>query len=175
MIRLILLVCTGNTCRSPMAQGILKKLLQERGKNYASLYNIQSAGISTVPGMSPTTEAVKVMSEQGMDISSHRSQQLGEDLVKSADLILVMTWEHKKYLQKQYPFAQEKVFLIKELAQSKYYGDYDKNNDEVKKLEILDPLGKPISFYRAAAQDLKINLEKITDIIIKETIRIRKE
>lgn len=164
MIRSILFVCTGNTCRSPMAQGMFKKILQEKEKNYYR-YNIQSAGISAIPGMKPTDEAIKVMLEYGIDISQYKSQPLEEDLVKEADLILVMASEHQEYIQIRYPFAQNKVFLVKEFSQRKYLNKVQKKD---KKYDIVDPIGKPIDFYRIIANDLKVNLEKIADIIIKK-------
>lgn len=164
MIKNILFVCTGNTCRSPMAQGMFKKILQEKDKEYYR-YNIQSAGISAIPGVKPTIEAVKVMLEIGIDISQYESQPLEEDLIKKADLILTMTNEHKEYIKKKYPFAQNKVFLVKEFGQEKHHNSLQKND---KKYDISDPIGKSIDFYRSIAKDLEINLEKIADIIIKK-------
>lgn len=164
MIKNVLFVCTGNTCRSPMAQGMFKKILQEKDKDYYR-YNIQSAGISAIPGIKPTIEAVKVMLEHGIDISQYESQPLEEDSIKRADLILVMTNEHKEYIKKKYPFAQNKVFLIKEFGQKKYRNSLQKND---KKYDIGDPLGRPIDFYRIIAKDLEINLEKIANIIIEK-------
>jgi len=108
MIKTILFLCTGNTCRSAMAEGIFKKMLRER-KEDNRRFNIISAGISALPGMSPTPEAIKVMTEQGIDISRHIATQVQEDLIKKADLILVMSNTHKDYIKTKFTFAQDKI------------------------------------------------------------------
>jgi protein-tyrosine-phosphatase len=115
MIKTILFVCTGNTCRSAMAEGIFRKMLKERTED-DSKFNIISAGISTLPGMNPTPEAIKVMAKQGIDISRYIATQIKEDLVKKADLILVMSHIHKDYIMRKFPFAQNKTFLLKKFA-----------------------------------------------------------
>ena len=162
MIKTILFVCTGNTCRSAMAQGIFKKMLKEK-KEDERKYNILSAGISAISGANASPEAILVMSEQAIDISQHKAARLGENLVKKADLILVMSNEHKDYISKKYPFPEKKVFLIKKYAikdNIKYIRDNYKNYD------IKDPIGRSIEFYRIVAQELKNNLEKIINKII---------
>jgi len=119
-----------------MAQGMFKKILQEKEKNYYR-YNIQSAGISAIPGMKPTDEAIKVMLEYGIDISQYKSQPLEEDLVKEADLILVMASEHQEYIQIRYPFAQNKVFLVKEFSQRKYLNKVQKKENDKGPIKLL--------------------------------------
>jgi len=165
MIKTILFVCTGNTCRSAMAEGIFKKMLRER-KEDDSRFNIISAGISALPGMSPTYEAISAASEQGVDISQHKALQLQEDLVKKADLILVMSNTHKDYIMRKYPFAQNKVFLLKKYAQRGEFKNIQSKDEDYK---IVDPLGRPIEFYRIVARELEENLEKILDKILEES------
>lgn len=165
MIKTILFVCTGNTCRSAMAEGIFKKILKERTENY-SKFNIISAGISALLGMSPTPEAIKVMTEQGIDISRHIANQVQEDLVKKADLILVMSNTHKDYIKTKFTFAQDKIYLLKEFAQISEFKSIQKTDENY---EVVDPLGRPIEFYRIVARELKENLEKILDKIIKSS------
>lgn len=167
MIKNILFVCTGNTCRSIMAQGMFKKILKEKVEN-SYRYNIQSAGISAMSGMNPTSEATLVMFEQGIDISQHQAQPLREELVKKADLILVMAKEHIEYIKRRFPFAQNKIFLLKKFTLKNEF-ESDQNNE--KNYEIIDPIGKPIEFYRIVAKELKVNLERIVNIIIKENSR----
>ncbi|MEA2087922.1 MAG: low molecular weight protein arginine phosphatase [Candidatus Caldatribacteriota bacterium] len=164
MIKTILFVCTGNTCRSPMAEGIFRKMLKERKEDNSS-FNILSAGISALPGISPTPEAIKVMSEQGIDISQHHAQELREEIIKKADLILVMENEHKEYIHKEFPFAQNKTFLLKRFALNNKT-ESDQRNE--KNYEIIDPIGRKIDFYRMVARELKENLEKILDKILEE-------
>jgi protein-tyrosine-phosphatase len=163
MIKTILFVCTGNTCRSAMAEGIFKKMLRER-KEDNRRFNIISAGISALPGMSPTPEAISVMFEQGIDISQHKALQLQEYLVKKADLILVMSNEHKDYIQIKFPLTQNKVFLIKKYVLKNGLKNIQNN---IKNYEIVDPIGKPVDFYKTIAKELKENLKKIIDRIIE--------
>ncbi|MBA7543089.1 Protein-arginine-phosphatase [subsurface metagenome] len=164
MIKTVLFVCTGNTCRSAMAEGIFKKMLKERAENNTRL-NIISAGISALPGMSPTSEAILVMFEQGIDISQHHTQALQEELIKKADLILVMTNKHKEYIHKEFPFAQNKTSLLKKLTLN---NKSESNQNNERNYEIIDPIGRKIDFYRIVAKELKENLEKILDKILKE-------
>ncbi len=164
MTNTVLFVCTGNTCRSAMAEGMFKKILEERTKDY-SKFNIISAGISALPGISPTFEAISVMFEQGIDISQHYAQELQEELIKKADLILVMTNEHKEYIHKEFPFAQNKTFLLKKFTLN---NKSENNQNNKRNYEIIDPIGRKIEFYRIVARELKNNLEKILDKILEE-------
>ena len=164
MTKTILFVCTGNTCRSSMAEGIFKKMLKERAENNTRL-NIISAGMSALPGMTPTSEAILAMFEQGIDISQHHTQALQEELIKKADLILVMTNQHKEYIHKEFPFAQNKTFLLKKFTLN---NKSESNQNNERNYEIIDPIGRKIDFYRIVAKELKINLEKILDKILEE-------
>ncbi len=164
MTKTILFVCTGNTCRSAMAEGIFKKILKERTKD-DSKFNILSAGISALPGMNPTPEAIRVMTEQGIDISRYITTQVHEDLVKKADLILVMSNIHKDYIKTKFTFAQDKIYLLKEFAQ---IGEFKSTRSADENYKIVDPLGRPIEFYRIVARELEENLEKILDKILEE-------
>lgn len=164
MIKTILFVCTGNTCRSAMAEGMFKKMLEERTKGNSKI-EVLSAGISALPGISPTFEAISVMFEQGIDISQHYAQELQEELIKKADLILVMTNEHKEYIYKEFPFAQNKTFLLKKFTLN---NKSESNQNNQRNYEIIDPIGRKIEFYRIIARELKNNLEKILDKIFEE-------
>jgi len=164
MINTVLFVCTGNTCRSPMAEGIFKKMLKKRTVD-DNKCNIISAGISALPEMSPTYEAISAASEQGVDISQYKTLQLQEDLVKKADLILVMSHIHKDYILRKFPFAQNKVLLLKKYARK---GELKNTQSRGENYEIVDPIGKPINIYRDVAMELRTNLEKILDKILEE-------
>jgi len=164
MIKTVLFVCTGNTCRSAMAEGIFKKMLEERTKGNSKI-EVLSAGISALPGMSPTPEAIKVMFEQGIDISQHHAQELREELIKKADLILVMANEHKEYIYKEFPFAQNKTFLLKKFTLN---NKTESNQNNERNYEIIDPIGRKIEFYRIIARELEENLKKIVDKILEE-------
>jgi protein-tyrosine-phosphatase len=164
MTKTILFVCTGNTCRSAMAEGLFKKMLRERKEDNRGFYII-SVGISALPGMRATPEAIQVMAEQGIDISRHIATQVQEELIKKADLILVMSDTHKDYIKKKFTFAKSKIYLLKEFAQIAEFKSIQKTDENY---EIVDPLGRPIEFYRIIARQLKENLEKILDKILEE-------
>ena len=167
MIKTILFVCTGNTCRSAMAEGIFKKMLKERTED-DTRFNIISAGIFALQDMRPTSEAINVMVEQGVDISRQIATQVQEDLVKKADIILVMSNTHKDYIRTKFTFAQDKIYLIKEFAQIGEFKSIQKTNENY---EIVDPLGRPIDFYRIVARELKENLKKILHKILEENYK----
>ncbi len=147
-----------------MAQGLFESMLKEKAENENN-YNILSAGISVIPGMSPTPEAISVMFEQGINISQHKALQLQEDLVKKADLILVMSNTHKDYIKTKFTLAQDKIYLLKKFAQVGEFKSIQKTDENY---EVVDPLGRPIEFYRIVARQLKENLEKILNKILEE-------
>jgi protein-tyrosine-phosphatase len=144
-IKNILVVCTGNACRSPMAEGFLKAYLDE-----GAGYHIYSAGISAVPGLPPTSMAVQVMKEQSVDISFFCSSPFTRTLAESADLILVMARHHKDLIVESMPEIKDKVFLYNEFA-----GLAGQDKD------IYDPIGQPIDVYRDICSQIKAATEKI--------------
>jgi len=141
----ILLVCTGNSCRSPMAEGFLKKAWKEKKKREIKIH---SAGTSTLPGLKPTEFAVKVMKEYDIDISKHLSTPLTEKTIKEADLILTMENRHKEKICEICPSAREKVFLLKEFGLRK-------------EEEIFDPMGGSLESYRKCALEIKKGVEGV--------------
>src|SRR5260221_9015022 len=125
----ILFVCTGNVCRSPMAEGLLRHMLRGRDD-----IQVASAGLGAVDGMGVTDVAADVMAELGIDISSHLSQGLTSDLVRQADFIFVMTRQHQDALQMLFPSAAEKAFLVRE------FEDFRVGENK----DIADPIGQSI-------------------------------
>lgn len=158
----VLLVCTGNSCRSPMAQGFLEKLLlaSERpilqpkglenkvGGEVPSPILVWAAGTISSAWGGPTPEAIRVMDTYGIDISSYTSTLLSKDLIDQSDLILVMAERHKRKIIDMEPGASERVFLLKEFA------GFEEN------LEIPDPIGQSYEVYRSVAREIKEALER---------------
>ncbi len=144
----ILFVCTGNTCRSVMAKGIFRKMLEEAGQENIKL---TSAGTVALSGMKPPREVEEVMKEEGIDISSHQATRLTRDLIEEADLILVMDRSHRQTLLGMSPGASEKTFLLKELSP-------DPGEES---LDISDPLGGSLRTYEKAFREIKRCLEEL--------------
>ena len=145
-IKKILLVCTGNSCRSVMAWGLLKKLLEEKGD-----YQIKTAGTAAMEGMLPTAEAIQVMADEDIDISGHLSRFLSQTMIDESDLILVMERRHKEHILKRRPRAQNKVHLLSE------YGRIHQE-DKLVDPDIPDPIGKSLDFYRSVFEIIKEGL-----------------
>lgn len=150
-IKSILIVCTGNSCRSIMAEGFLKTMLKDK-KNIA----VSSAGTAAPEGMMPTHEAVDVMKEEGIDITYHRARRITDEMIKNSDLILVMTNRHKNEILTRVPQAKDKVYLLRE---------FDDSVESVLDLDIDDPIGMPVEFYRDARDIIKKALEKFVKLL----------
>jgi len=144
----LLFVCTGNTCRSPMAAGLARKLLAERlGCDVEALqekgYEVLSAGVWAGGASEPTPEAVDAAGELGVDISGHRSRPLSVELINRADLILCMSAEHVSAVGRLAPSAADRTVRL--------LSDRD----------IVDPLGAGEHAYRKTAEDIDRALRKI--------------
>jgi len=127
----VLFVCTGNSCRSPMAEWILRSRvpLEFAGDIVAS-----SAGTARLDGLLPAPHAVNVMSEHGIDITPHRSRGLDGDVAAGADLILAMTAIHVGEIRSAVPDSREKTYLLSEFA-------------EGVSRDVPDPIGGPREEY----------------------------
>ncbi len=136
----ILFVCTGNTCRSPMAEGFFKKILSRKAKEKIK---VKSAGTGVIANSKPSKFAIKVMREKGIDISSHRAIPLTSEIVKEFDLILTMEERHRQRVINLFPFATEKAWLLTEFISGK-------------REDILDPAGEYLNIYR----ELSLLIEK---------------
>src|SRR5258708_4357195 len=107
----ILLICTGNVCRSPMAEGLLRNMLGKHAN-----VEIVSAGVGAIKGQRPSQEAVEVLTEEGIDISHYRSQPVTEAMIEKATMIFTMTSDHRAVIDALFPFAMDKTFLLREFS-----------------------------------------------------------
>lgn len=123
----ILFVCTGNTCRSPMAEGLLRKLAKERGIHV----EVRSAGVSAVPGTSISRHAGGILQDEGIQ-DRIVSSQLDGEAVAWADLILTLTGAHKRHLLQYFPNAVTKTHTLKEYVQTQ-----ESVNADIQELDSL--------------------------------------
>lgn len=129
----ILTVCTGNICRSPMAEGLLKHLLPQHFKDRIT---VGSAGTHGLHGHQPSPFAVEALQEWGIDIRNHRARQLNRDLVRRADLILTMEKMHLDMVCSYLLFNKSRVKLLT------HFGP------PYMEPEVEDPYGQPLKAYQ---------------------------
>ena len=134
-LKKIVVVCTGNTCRSPMAAGWLTAHLAGKG------WQAESAGVAAREGGAAAPEAVEVMQEMEVDISTHRSRMLSRELVEEADLILAMTEGHLRVINQRFPEAKEKVQLLNSFGPGPA-------------ADVADPFGLSADAYRHTRDEL---------------------
>lgn len=182
----ILFVCTGNTCRSPMAEAFLRELSVERGLRL----EVRSAGVSTVDGLPVSRHALQVLENNGI---AHKgaSTPASESLLEWADLVLTMTSSHKQALLRYWPGASGKVHTLKEYAspgQDGAAGELDRHYSErmiaqslgrrpddsverrIRELEqqlplpdIADPYGGSYEDYARCAEEIREALSSLLE------------
>ncbi|OHB72944.1 MAG: threonylcarbamoyl-AMP synthase [Planctomycetes bacterium RBG_13_63_9] len=148
---MLLLVCTGNTCRSPMAETLCRDMLAKRlGCSIDELedrgFIVMSAGIAAMVGGRASPESVETMSRVGLALSGHETQPLTELLVRQADVIYTMTRSHREAIVAQWPAAAERTQLL--------CGDGS---------DIPDPIGGPLQRYQSCASQIQSALESRLD------------
>lgn len=138
MTRRVLFVCTGNTCRSPLAEAIARRLIDERGLDIT----VTSAGTSAREGMPASDGSLLVGLERSLDLSLHRSQPLTRELVIEADLVLCMGTHHVERVSEL--DVNTKVFLLTDFCGVQRKGH-----------SIADPFGGDVEQYRTTADELE--------------------
>jgi protein-tyrosine phosphatase len=169
----ILVVCTGNICRSPLAEGFLRSILVRRFAEAAP--RVSSAGTAGGEGSPAMAESVQAASERDVDISGHLARKLGPHMVEHADLVLCMAREHRDAIIRANPAAEPRVFTLKELVRllealpPPANGAPEALVDRVAQAsaereagfkgnpldeDIADPLSQPLEAYRGIAWEL---------------------
>lgn len=148
----LLFVCTGNTCRSPMAAAIARKLAAERGHQDIQ---IESAGTSPWEGASASDGAILVGLEQQVDLSTHRARQLTREMIQNADVILGMGPHHLERIEAL--GGEGKSFMLTE------YASRGSSNRA-----ISDPIGAELEVYRATFEELEREIGRVFDRLAAE-------
>jgi len=148
MSYVIMFVCTGNTCRSPMAHGILQSMIDSENIEPAEVI---STGTGTLDGYPVSLNSTAAAAKDGVDISHHHSLALTPELIKGSDLILTMAYQHLFGVISMYPEADGKVFMLKAFPDS----------EPSPELSVHDPIGTDFENYQNTYNEIKAELVRI--------------
>jgi protein-tyrosine-phosphatase len=150
-VKHVLFVCTGNSCRSVMAQELMRHLLARAG---IDAVQVDSAGVFAIHGMAPTRETVRTLQEAGVPVSEHRARLLTPLMVQSADLILVMEQFQAEEVLRRDPGARSKMHLLKTYL-------LPPTEPAPANPNIADPIGKPLEIYEVCFAEIREAVERL--------------
>jgi protein arginine phosphatase len=144
----LLFVCTGNTCRSPMAQAIADSMIRAMEPKAIAI-TTDSAGVAAGDGYSASAQAIEVLNERGIDLGTHRSKPLNLELIDWAQIIFTMTPAHAQVIIEHAPQAADKTLAL------------DANHP------VADPFGQPVEVYRQVADELETLIRSRLEEILR--------
>jgi len=149
--KIILFICTGNSCRSVMAEGLLQKKLHQMGRDDV---DVLSAGIMMADGLQASPETIELLRREGVDVSGHRSHRVSETILRKSDLILVMEHHQENRILQMDPGVKNRLYLLKEFA----------HGDGVD-VDIPDPIGRNMDYYEFTFAVIKEAVEKVSQLM----------
>lgn len=164
-IRKVLFVCSGNTCRSPMAA----LLFAQEARSAGVKVEVASRGLAAAEGWPASRRAIEVMREWGLDLSRHKSRSLNRQDVEDSDLVLTMTTAHAERIKQMWPFTQNKVFALKEYIHL-YSGAGSEEEEAGGDMDIMDPFGQTLSVYRRCAQEIEAAVKSLVKILSQQGV-----
>lgn len=139
-MRSVLFVCSANICRSPMAEGLMKALVKEKGETW----RIESAGVWAMNRSPAVGNTLQVLRTRGIDLSRHISRQITFEMAEEFNLVLTMESNHQEALHAAFPELAGKVFMMTEMID--------------KKVDVADPIGFPAVVFEQTAREIELIL-----------------
>ncbi len=149
-----MLVCTGNTCRSAMAEALMDDAI-DRSSTLEGKIRVDSAGTFACEGQSATIKAQQVMEELGFDLDKHKAKQVSAELIEWADIILTMEAVHIEQLEAMFPEAPEIIHTM--IGYAAGVNGFPGSDG----YDMEDPYGQPVEEYRTCARQLQEYVDKI--------------
>ncbi|MDQ4065208.1 MAG: hypothetical protein M3161_04105 [Actinomycetota bacterium] len=170
----VVMVCTGNLCRSPMAEALLRHAAQGRGCDI----EVSSIGTWAHFGHPAMPEAIAVLAQRGVELGEHRSRPVEIAELQGADVVVAMTSVHRKELLQLAPEIEHKLVLLKELTEMAIEGDLPASAEARierllgarrpqwrRALDLDDPIGKPLGAYEKTAAEIQMAVEVLVDAL----------
>lgn len=150
--KLVIFVCTANLSRSPMAEAMFRYEIQE----WADEIVVGSCGTKSVPGFSPTPEALTVLQAHGYPTDGLVTHRISEGIVRRSDFIFAMGDVHLKAIRAKYPYASDKTYLITDFCED----EHDRG------LDVLDPHERPLDAFLEVYDLLGHLVPRVADFVI---------
>jgi len=153
---LITFICSGNICRSPMGEGVIKKIISK--SKYRNIVEVNSAGTLNISNSPVHINALKVSEDNGIDINAHISKHVQAKIVRESNLIIAMALDHFAYLRRKYPAFKNKIILLKQWKKSR----------TLTNPSISDPIGHDEKFFKKTFVEIETEINRITPYLLSE-------